>query len=137
MPIWRLGLLVNEEGHTFVIKFADLPQITWIGSRLFHVVFQGFDTMLTSHKLRLVVAVKVGPVSKGQHMLIMPILGSARISVRDGVDYIADGGGTTGDLDVVLLCSTCEAAALERATKIGDIIAVEGSIIAIRPGGVE
>jgi hypothetical protein len=37
--------------------------------------------MLTSYKLRLVVTVEVGPVSKGQYILVMPILGSARINV--------------------------------------------------------
>jgi hypothetical protein len=48
-----------------------------------------------------------------------------------------NGGGTARDLDVVLLGSTCETAILERAAKMGDVVAVEGPVVATRPGGFE
>ncbi|KAK7572195.1 hypothetical protein V3481_017395 [Fusarium oxysporum f. sp. vasinfectum] len=60
--------------------------------------------------------------------------------VWDGVDHhhhLVDGGGTARYLDVVLLGPTSEAIVLERATKMGDMIAVEGPVVATRPGGVE
>ena len=49
-------------GHTFVIKFANPPQVARIRIRLFHVVFQSLDAMLAGHELRFLVAVEVGPV---------------------------------------------------------------------------
>lgn len=69
--------------------------------------------------------------------MLTSVLGSALISVWDSVDHFLNGGSTAGDLDVVLLGSTCEAAILERATKMGDVIAVEGPVVATRPGGME
>lgn len=85
--------------------------------------------MLASHELGFLVVVDVGPVSEGQHMLM--------VSIWDRIDHSVDSGGTARDLDVVLLGSTCEAAILERATKMGDMIAVEGPVVATRPGRVE
>lgn len=85
--------------------------------------------MLASHELGFLVVVDVGPVSEGPHMLM--------VSIWDGIDHSVDSGGTARDLDVVLLGSTCEAAVLERATKMGDMIAVEGPVVATRPGRVE
>lgn len=62
----------------------------------------------------------------------------ALISIWEGVDdYLLNGGSTAGDLNVVLLSSTCKATILERATKMGDIVAVEGPVTAARPGEVE
>ena len=55
------------------------------------------------------------------------------ICFGNGTDDAVDGGGTAGDLDVVLLSSTGEITVAERATKVGDMIAVEGSIVAARP----
>lgn len=64
-------------------------------------------------------------------------MGSTPIIVGDSVDYLIDGGGTVRDLDVVLLGPTYKAAILERATKIGDMITVEGPVVATRLGRVE
>lgn len=70
--------------------------------------------------------------------MLRSVLDMALISIWEGVDdHLLNGGGTAGDLDVVLLSSTCEATILERATKMGDMVAVEGPVIAARPGGVE
>lgn len=63
----------------------------------------------------------------------------ARISIWEGVEdhHLFNGGGTARDLDIVLLSSTCKTTILERATKMGDMVAVEGPVAAVRPGGVE
>jgi hypothetical protein len=69
--------------------------------------------------------------------MLTSVLDMALISIWEGVDHFLNGGGTAGDLDEVLLSSTCEATILERAAKMGDMVTVEGPITTARPGGVE
>jgi hypothetical protein len=70
-----------ERGHTFVVEFANPPQIARIRISLFHVVFQGLDAMLASHELGPLV-VEIGPVSERWHMLmLMLVLDMALISI--------------------------------------------------------
>ena len=69
----------------------------------------------------------------GQIMMMMGMM----ICCGNGTDDAVDGGCTAGDLDVILLSSTGEIPVAERATKVGDMITVEGSVAAARPRGCE
>lgn len=55
------------------------------------------------------------------------------IYFRNASDDVVDGGSTAGDLDIVFLSSTSEITLTEGSTKVGDMIAVEGPVVAAGP----
>jgi hypothetical protein len=88
--------------------------------------------MLTGHQFRFLIG-DVGPVSEGEYT----ILDDRTVGFRDGGHDLLEGFGAARDLDVVFLSSAGEIALAEGSTKVGDMVAVEGPVVATGPGGVE
>lgn len=88
--------------------------------------------MLAGHEFGSLV-VDVGPVPERQDMILGDSIIRVMIWLGNATDDVVNGGSTAGDLDVVLLSSTSEITLAEGSTKVGDMIAVEGPIVAARP----
>jgi hypothetical protein len=120
--------------RTSVVKLADPPKIIGAGGCLVHVASQCFNAMLTSHQFGFFIG-DVGPVSEGKYTMM--IIDGRTVSFRNGGHDLLEGVGTARDLDVVFLSSAGEVALAEGSTKVGDMVAVEGPVVATGPGGVE
>lgn len=99
---------------------------------MLYVISQYFNAILAGYKFRSLI-INVGPVPKRQYMILGDSITRVVIWLGNATNDVVDGGGTARDLDVILLSSTSKITLAEGSTKVGDIIAVEGPIVAARP----